>query len=366
MQTPPTTSAETRSPDYGARYVVRLSGALDVALWGHENEEEVLCFEDELLGELRALTLALLTKTGGVAASAAASVLAALLRPGRGGQQYEEAVLGRLREAGLITYPSPLLGGLLEKVPEVFEAKVLPRLGCVDRTMLAQVGPPWHAAVLASRLSRTQGVVSLELEEFCTSVDRLAWAKANGCPWNSRVCIKAAGKGCLEVLKWARERGCPWETGTCAHAARGGHLAVLQWARVHHCPWNDRTTTHAAQGGHLDVLRWARDRGCPWSAATTHGAAKGGHLAVLQWAWAYDCPRNGLICEVAAKGGHLAVFSGRGSTTALGTRRLASGGAAKWPLGAGTWRCCSGRGSTAARGERGLVKMLLGTGTWRF
>ena len=34
------------------------------------------------------------------------------------------------------------------------------------------------------------------------SVERLAWAKENGCPWKVVTCAWAA-------LKWAREHGCP-------------------------------------------------------------------------------------------------------------------------------------------------------------
>jgi hypothetical protein len=71
--------------------------------------------------------------------------------------------------------------------------------------MGAQVGRPWLAAVLASGLPRLpKGVtVRLRLKEFCTSAERLAWAKANGCPWG----------------------GTSWmQNGLCAFAAEGGHL----------------------------------------------------------------------------------------------------------------------------------------------
>ena len=67
--------------------------------------------------------------------------------------------------------------------PDVFAAEVLGRLNRVDRTMLGQVGRPWRAAALASGLPRLpkKPAVRRRLAEFCTSVDRLAWAKANGC-----------------------------------------------------------------------------------------------------------------------------------------------------------------------------------------
>jgi hypothetical protein len=50
-------------------------------------------------------------------------------------------------EWGLLSYPSPLLGSLLEKVPEVLEKEVLARLDATDHAMIAQVARPWRAAV---------------------------------------------------------------------------------------------------------------------------------------------------------------------------------------------------------------------------
>jgi len=79
----------------------------------------------------------------------------------------------------------PPMLALVEDFPDLFKKEVLERLEPTDRTMLAQAGRPWLAAVLASGLPRLpKGVrVWLRLMEFCTSVERLAWAKANGCPW---------------------------------------------------------------------------------------------------------------------------------------------------------------------------------------
>jgi len=78
-----------------------------------------------------------------------------------------------------------------------------------------------------------------KLVDFLGSAERLAWAKANGCPWVARTCYYAAQGGHLEVLQWARQHGCPSGSTTCSDAARGGHLAVLRWAREHDCPWNE-------------------------------------------------------------------------------------------------------------------------------
>jgi hypothetical protein len=92
------------------------------------------------------------------------------------------------------------LHDLLEDLPDLFTAEVLARLDPADLAMLAQVGHPWLAAVVASpdlpRAGRTAGV-PLTLSEFVGSVARLAWAKANGCPWEERTCLLVASGGHL-------------------------------------------------------------------------------------------------------------------------------------------------------------------------
>ena len=97
------------------------------------------------------------------------------------------------------------------------------------------------------------GVVArvFSVGDFLGSTVRLAWAKANGCPWDERTCELAARGGHLVALQWARAQGCMWCEKTCARAARGGHLAVLQWAREYNCPWDEGTSYSAAYGGHL-------------------------------------------------------------------------------------------------------------------
>jgi len=178
--------------------------------------------------------------------------------------------------------PSELLAPLLEEWRDVLVKHVLEQLEPKDCAMLAQVGKPWLAVVVANNLLRAgrMGAVRLKLEDFVGSVARLAWAKANGCPWHA---------------------------GTCALAARHGVLEVLQWARQHGCKWDRRTCSNAALGGHLDVLRWARERGCEWGTETCSSP-----LMVDTW----------MCC------------GGRGSTIAHGSRRRVHR-----PLTAGTWRC---------------------------
>jgi len=208
-------------------------------------------------------------------------------------------LVGWLRATGLITsFPSPLLERLLEELPEVLAAEVLPRLDPTDLAMFARVGKSSRAAVVASGLPRAGTSVrgAFKLKEFCGSVRRLAWAKANGCPWVARTCALAAAGGCVEVLAWAREHGCDWDAWTCGKAAEGGHLEALIYARERGCPWEKQEgypTVNccelAAGGGQLEVLRWLREHGYPWGASTCDAASRG-HLDVLKWLREQGCP----------------------------------------------------------------------------
>ena len=54
------------------------------------------------------------------------------------------------------------------------------------------------------------GPLLLRVKDFVGSVERLARAKARGCPWNASICAYVAWGGQLEVLRWAWERRCPW------------------------------------------------------------------------------------------------------------------------------------------------------------
>jgi hypothetical protein len=207
---------------------------------------------------------------------------------------------------------SPLLD-LLERFPDRFAQKVLQHVDPIDRTFLAQAGGSCRAAVAASDLprmgtreqvlaGRSMWVVTRKLREF-SSVERLAWAKASGCPWVPRTCeLAVRGAGRLEVLQWAREYNCPWGLLTCAGAASGGHLEVLKWARQHDCPWNGGTAFYAAEGGHLEVLKWAREHDCPWNELTCHCAALEEHLELLRWAREHGYPWSNHMCEFAPGG----------------------------------------------------------------
>jgi hypothetical protein len=159
----------------------------------------------------------------------------------------------------------PLLD-LLERFPDLFALKVLVHLDPIDRTFLAQTGGACRAAVAASNLLRagtreavpgkSVWVATHKVRGFCTSVERLVWAKNNGCPWVALTCANAAAYGGkLEVLKWARVHDCPWNTVTCYWAALRGHLEVLQWARAHGCPWS-KSDCAVASWYHTETLAW--------------------------------------------------------------------------------------------------------------
>jgi len=184
---------------------------------------------------------------------------------------------------------SPLLGPLLEELPDVFAAEVLPLLDPTDRAVIAQVGPQWLAAVVVSGLSRAgkSTGVPLILNDFVGSVGRLAWARENGCPWDTRTGWLVSSGG---DQTWARERGCPWVEGTWR-----GHMEVLMWAHDNGCPCWAPMSCARAPGGQLSGLCWI----------VCHLAARGGHLDVLRWVREQDAPWNeAFVRECAARGGH--------------------------------------------------------------
>jgi hypothetical protein len=206
-----------------------------------------------------------------------------------------------------------LLNQLHEDLPEFLDSFVLPALDPTTLALLARTGKGWCATVVSSGLPHAGSAPNLELslKACCESVELLAWAKANGCPWNEKTCALIAKAGHLDVLQWARGHGCPWDKKACHAAARGGHLDVLMWVREQGCPWNEKTCHAAAAGGHLGVLQWARsqDPPCPWDVRNVlNHAAASGHLGVLQWAREQGCPWDELTCATAAFGGHLDVL----------------------------------------------------------
>ena len=111
--------------------------------------------------------------------------LAALTGLGVGEEVSEEEVLGALAASKHITNTPSLLSQLLDELPDVCASVVLPLLDATSRAMLARVNRACRTAVVSSGLTHAGASEDspLELQNFGQSVERLAWAAANGCPW---------------------------------------------------------------------------------------------------------------------------------------------------------------------------------------
>ena len=119
--------------------------------------------------------------------------------------------------------PSELLAPLLDKWRDLLVKHVLERLDPTDCALIARVGKPWLAVVLANNLPRAGkgGAGALKLEDFVGSAEMLAWAKDNGCPWEEDTCAAIAAGGHLDVLQWAQKHDCPWDEATCTQLGAG-------------------------------------------------------------------------------------------------------------------------------------------------
>jgi hypothetical protein len=106
------------------------------------------------------------------------------------------------------------------QVPGLFAAEVLSRLDPTDLALLRRVDRACRAAVESSSDLPRAGVsveVPLKVSQFVASVELLAWAKENRCPWTARTLILAAAEGNLKVVQWARQPECPWNATTRAY-----------------------------------------------------------------------------------------------------------------------------------------------------
>lgn len=126
-----------------------------------------------------------------------------------------------------------LLGALLEWAPQVFECQLLPQLcnqgSSVELAMLAQCSRGLREAVIPSGLPRP---VRHLVEDYVASVERLSWARRNGCPWVAATTALVARRGSLEVLQWARANHIPCDFETLAQSRIYGHRATIwRWAK---------------------------------------------------------------------------------------------------------------------------------------
>ena len=151
------------------------------------------------------------------------------------------------------------------------------------------------------------------------------------------------------MLQWAHDNGCEWDETICSVAAECGHLAVLQWAREHDCPWSQETTKWAARGGHLEVLKYAHENGCPCDETTCAGAAMVGRCTLTLSKPVYTAPLVPLLETQYDE-----QLSNYGYNLTYATT-----------LWEDTCTCCSGCGSTGARGMRPPLRVPQLAGTRR-
>jgi len=89
----------------------------------------------------------------------------------------------------------------------------------------------------------------------------LQWLKEQGLPWHPDLCLLEALKATqLETAKWiAGAGGHSWDAVHCANAARQGDIRLLYWLRAQGCPWDKRV----CESPYSTVTKWALDNGCP-------------------------------------------------------------------------------------------------------
>ena len=73
---------------------------------------------------------------------------------------------------------------------------------------------------------------------ICGQLEVLQWARAQtAVPGTSMYAGNATFcRSPRDAALGARENGCPWDERICARAAYGGHFEVLQWARSERLP----------------------------------------------------------------------------------------------------------------------------------
>lgn len=180
-----------------------------------------------------------------------------------------------------------LLTPFLSELGNVFETEVLPLLSEMDLAMLMRVGRDARKTVVASGLPRAGATeeTPLIVRDFCRSVALLAWAKAQGAPWNEKTLAYCALAGGMEVVLWARKQrgGIPWDHRAIGFAAAGGRLDVMEYLRAGGCPWHETCTLHAVLNNQLEAFTWLMSLDCPWDPKKTAiAAAEYGSLDLMR------------------------------------------------------------------------------------
>ena len=258
--------------------------------------------------------------------------------------------------------------------------------------------PPHAVAVVEGDVEAMEWLIQrYDAEEIVDTID-----------WRHHLGWLAAKHGKIESLKCLQANSCTWEFLTCEGAAEGGHLEVLQWARQNGCPWDAYTCVAAVLARDrgcvpdLEVLKWARRNELPVGRGHVRvggegrapgGVAVGASERVPVGREDVHCrgggrPPGGVAVgaseRVPVERGHVRVRGGErapGGVAVVASERVpvgrghvrvrgggrppggaAVGASERVPVGLGhvrvrggegTWRCCSGRVRTGARGTRG-------------
>jgi hypothetical protein len=221
--------------------------------------------------------------------------------------------------------PTKLWTGLVTHHRDIFVSHVLPKLNKTDRYFFANANTESlnlleYAGVNKSELGfavdECSSISTLEFAwnytrwgekfdngyvmdqgMFCSAValmnklELLKWVREEKkCEWHTRVIIRAASEGNLEMLKYCIANGCPYDEGnSCVQAARKGHLDCLRFLFNKVKPSRETeqsSATAAAREGRIDILKYfVEERKIPGHVKTLClvQSALGGHLDCLKY-----------------------------------------------------------------------------------
>lgn len=159
---------------------------------------------------------------------------------------------------------------------------------------------------------------------------QLKWCFEMGLEHSSKVPIKAAALGRVDLLAVAQDFGCPFVRKVGIQAAKYGHLSALKYAHAQGSAIDLRTANAAASKGNVHVLKWLVQERCSVDEGTCHTASKNGHFHCVEYLRSVGCATDIFTCCEAARWGRLDVvtwaMSGLNSGSAVTVLRSAAEG----------------------------------------
>lgn len=131
-------------------------------------------------------------------------------------------------------------------------------------------GVAWHPATLSGITSNG-------------TVDIVAWAMENGCPWTKTAYYEAAKANKTDIIDWLHDNGYPVDASVCTGAAEYGHLATLQKLIGQGYPITIDAALQAAHLSRLEVLKWLKANGYPWDNDSIYAHAQPWSTQVVEW-----------------------------------------------------------------------------------